>query len=167
MALNSTVRKLALEALKDRLAERLVAGIDGYHFTVPRNRIVAAVDAPETLPMPNVKIYFAPDEEPDYIGSRIRDRIRIVLNFNLPYQGKGDAKVQIATDALGDLQRAIGRGYTFTAPRADGSGDEILPVDSFETGSAIALGLSPDGVVDGYLVLRLELDRDWDDPRGV
>jgi len=167
MDLGSTTRKLALEALKDRLADTLRNGQNGYHFTVPRDRIVAAVDAPETMPMPNVKIYFAPDEEPQYIGSRIRDRIRIVLNFNLAFQGKGDAKVQVATDALGDLQRAIGRGFTFLAPRADGLGDEVIPVDSFETGSAIALGLSPDGVVDGYLGLRLEIERDWDDPRGV
>jgi hypothetical protein len=167
MALNGTVRKLAIEALKDRLAEKLRNGVDGYHFSVPRDRIVAAVDAPETMPMPNVKVYFAPDEPPDYSGSRIRDKIRIVLNFNLPFQGKGDDKVQVATDALGDLQRAIGRGFTFTAPRADLSGDEVVLIDSYETGSALALGLSPEGVVDGYLGLRLEIDRDVDDPRGV
>jgi len=166
--LNGTIRQRAIEALKDRLADKLRAGVNGYHFTVPRDRIVAAVDAPETMPMPNVKIYFAPDEPPEYSGSRVRDKIRIVLNFNLPFQGKGDAKVQVATDALGDLQRAIGRGFTFYAPAVvDPSEDMEVVIDSFETGSAIALGLSPEGVVDGYLGLRMEVDRDVDDPRGV
>jgi hypothetical protein len=153
--------------MKDRLAEKLVSGVDGYHVTVPRARIVAAVDAPETLPMPNVKIYFSADETPAYSGSRIRDKIHIVLNFNVPYQARGDDKVRVATDILGDLQRAIGRGYTFLAPRADGYGDEEVVIDSFETGSAVNLGLAPDGVVDGYLGLRCEIDRDVDDPRGI
>jgi hypothetical protein len=167
MTLNSTVRKLAIEALKDRFAEKLKAGVDGYHFSVPRDRIVAAVDAPETMPMPNLKLFFAPDEEPAYSGSRIRDRMRVVINFNIAYQGKGEAKVQIATDALGDLQRAIGRGFTFMAPRADLLGDFEVVIDTYETGSAVALGLSPEGVVDGYLGIRMEVDRDVDDPRGV
>ena len=167
LSFNGTVRHMAIEAMKDRLAEKLVAGLDGYHVTMPRSRIVAAVDAPETLPMPNVKIYFSADETPAYSGSRVRDRVHIVLNFNVPYQARGDDKVRVATDILGDLQRAIGRGYTFPAPRADGTGDEVVVIDSFETGSAVNLGLTPDGVVDGYLGLRLEIDRDLDDPRGV
>jgi hypothetical protein len=114
-----------------------------------------------------VKIFFSADQEPSYAGSRLRDRIHLVLNFAVPYKARGEDRVRVATDVLGDLQRALGRGYTFLVPRADGNGDEMLVVDVYETGSAVALGLTADATVDGYLGLRMELDRDVEDPRGI
>ena len=169
LPLNGTVRHMAIEALKDHLAAKLKAGVDGYHVTIPRHRIIAAVDAPENFPMPNVKIYFSADEPPMYngAGSRIRDKFHLVLNFNVPYQSRGGDQVKVATDILGDLQRAMGRGYTFPVPRADQTGDGVVVIDSYETGSAVSLGIAPTGVVDGYLGLRMEIDRDCLDPRGI